>query len=319
METTIVICAKCGARNRIHAHSDGLRPLCGRCKTPLTNEATEVGGIPFRQYALSHPAVFILLALLGGTICGILITPFLLKKDFAPVAAQEARKTANVRSQYEQQFAARRKALEAEVAAIDSAGLRRLATEQYNRELAGRKSYDKRFALSPREKAQLQMRSLASDTTKSLYDAIRAVAMEASPKGADISVRESSQGIALHIDFDMSSVTAGEQGVQTKHHTKESLRREVIALISRETNDIFLFCKDLQLESIHVGCRHHVKVTDQYGATRNENTLLYKIRVQKNRIQELASNPFLDVYSTTKYIEVDEDNFEGIEITTTKL
>ena len=95
--------------------------------------------------------------------------------------------------------------------------------------------------------------------------------------------------------------------------------KEVISLISKVTNDIFQFCKDLELASIHVGCRHVVRTEYQYGATRDENTVLYKIRILKNRVQELTNNPFLDIYSTTRYFEVEEDNFENIEIITTKI
>ena len=112
----------------------------------------------------------------------------------------------------------------------------------------------------------------------------------------------------------MSSMTLGEYGTRTKHRTKDSLRKEVISLISRATNDIFEFCKDLDLSAIHVGCRHYVKTTSPYGTTRDENMILYKISIQKNRIPRVASNPFLDVYSTTKYFEVAEDNFADIEI-----
>lgn len=85
--------------------------------------------------------------------------------------------------------------------------LRRKALEQYKGELAGRKAYEKRFALSPREKTQLNMRNLASDSTKLFHDAISAVARKASPEGADISVRESFRGIALHIDLCSTPVT----------------------------------------------------------------------------------------------------------------
>jgi hypothetical protein len=320
METPIVQCVKCGTKNRIHSHSGRLRPVCGRCGANL---APDSGGSHIRtprQGGRSHPAVWVLLlALLGTTVYGIFVTPSLLKKDFTALTQEEADKTEDIRKQYERRLTSRRATLETEVSAIDATALRRSALAQYKQEFAGRKSYDKRFALSPREKAQLHMQALASDSTKSFHDAIRAVAQEASPKMADIGVRESSRGIALHIDFDMSSMTSGEHGTRTKHHTKESLRKEVNSLISRVTNDIFQFCKDFELASIHVGCRHVVRTKYQYGATRNENTMLYKIRIQKNRVQELTNNPFLDVYSTTRHFEVEEDNFENIEIITTKI
>jgi len=259
------------------------------------------------------------LALLGGTVYGISVTPALLRKDFSSVAREEEGKTQDLRMQQQQQLDARRVKLDAEVAAIDATALRRSAAEHYKSELAGRRSFDKRFALSPRERAQLHMQSLASDSTRSFHDAIRAVAREASPCGADINVRESSRGVALLIDFDMSSMTSGEHGTRTKHHTKESLRKEVVSLISRVTNDIFQFCKDLDLASIHVGCRHHVRTRYPYGGTRDENTVLYRIRIQKSRVGTLTNNPFLDVYSTTRHFEVDEDNFDNIEIITTQI
>lgn len=320
METAIVQCGKCGSKNRIHAHADGFRPVCGRCGTALPQQNTAPRTSTAKQGSRLHVAVSaLLLALLGGTAYGIYVTPSLLKKDFTDLLQDEARKTDDVRTQHEQKLAVRIAALDAEVAAIDSKALRNSAAEQYKGEIAGRKSFEKRFALSPRERAQLHMQALASDSTKSFHDAIRSVAREASPKGADIDVRESSRGVALHIDFDMSSMTSGEHGTSTKHHTKDSLRKEVMSLISRVTNDMFQFCKDLTLASIHVGCRHLVRTQYPHGATHDEITVLYKIRIQNNRVEELTNNPFLDLYSTTRHFEVEEDNFENIEIITRQL
>jgi hypothetical protein len=242
-----------------------------------------------------------------------------MRRDFSELALGETQRTEATRTQQEEDLAKRRAALDSEVAAIDAAELRRKAAQQYAQELEARKSYDKRFAISAREKAQLHMLNLASDSTKSFHDAIRAVAREASPRGSDISVQESSDGIALHIDFDMSSMTSGEYGTRTKHNTKESLREEVISLISRVTNDVFQFCRGIDLFSIHVGCRHQARTTYPDGTTRDENMTLYKIRIRKNSIPQLTSNPFLDVYSTTRYFEVDVDNFANIEIHTTRI
>ena len=320
METEIVTCSKCGANNRISPHSDSLRPVCGRCGTPLLQRPSHTSGKAVPQGGRLH-VIFsgLLLVLLGGTVYGISVTSSLLRRDFSSVARDEESKTQDLRKQQHHQLDARRVKLDAEVAAIDVAALRRSAAENYKGELAGRKSFDKRFALSPRERAQLHMQSLASDSTKSFHDAIRAVAREASPRGADINIDESSHGVALLIDFDMSSMTSGEHGTRTKHHTKESLRKEVVSLISRVTNDIFQFCKDLNVTSIHIGCRHFVRTQYQYGRTRDENIVLYRIRIQKSRLGELTNNPFLYVYSTTGHFEVDEDNFNNIEIITTQI
>jgi ribosomal protein S27AE len=320
METEILECSNCGARNRVGTHSAGLRPICGRCGTALNKRDEDSNERPSIHNGRSNLFVTVLLLILFGVACsGIAITPSLLRKDFSQIILEETQKTEAMKKRQEKDFTDKKAALENELSAINAMELRRKAMEQYNRELEERKAYDKRFAISPREKAQLQMLNLASDSTKSFHDAIRAVAREASPQGSDISIQESDKGIALHIDFDMSSMTSGESGTQTKHDTKDSLRKEVISLISRVTNDIFQFSKAIDLSSIHVGCRHHVRTTYPNGTTRDENTILYKIRIRKDRIPQLTSNPFLDVYSTTQYFEVDEDNFADIEIHTTRL
>ena len=320
METVIVECPKCGVRNRIGVHPDGLmRPICGRCGAGLYQHTQEQTGISRPKNAKFNAFVIVfLMALLVAVSYGIVVTPSLMYRDFSLLSNDEAQQTELLKKQYENELATIKASLENELAAIDAKALRQKATEHYTGILDARKSYDKRYALSPREKAQLRMRNLASDSAKSFHDAILAVAREASPDGANIRVHESARGIALHIDFDMSSMTLGEYGTRTKHHTKESLRKEVVALISRVTNDIFQFCRDLDLASIHVGCRHYVQTKNPYGATRDENMVLYKVRIRKERIPQLTSNPFLDIYSTAKYFEVDQDNFDGIEIITSR-
>lgn len=313
----IVECPTCAVKNRISAHSDKLKPICGRCGSALfhdNHEQTKV--FPPQKSTLNAFLTLFLIALSVAVIYGIVVAPTLMHKDFSLLIAAEAHKTELLKKRLEDELAARKSYLEKEIAGTDAQELQLKATQNYRGIFKARKSFDKRFALSFREKAQLRMNNLANDSTKSFHDAIRSVAREASPNGADVSIHESLKGISLHIDFDMSSMTSGEHGTRTKHHTKDSLRKEVISLISRLTNDIFQFCRGLDLSSIHVGCRHYVKTTYSNKATRDENVVLYKIKIQKNRVPNLKSNPFLDIYSTTKYFEVDEDNFDGIEIIT---
>lgn len=316
----IVECPKCAVKNRINKHHDGLQPICSRCGAVLFQENHEQSiDTTLQKSIFSTYLTFILITLIVAVVYGIIVTPNMMRKDFSLLIATEAQKSELLKEQHENELAAKKTSLEKELMGIDAQDLKQKATENYKVLLEARKSFDKRFALSPREKAQLRMRNLSSDSTKSFHDVIRSVAQEASPVGADIRVHESSKGIDLHIDFDMSSMTSGEHGTRTKHHTKDSLRKEVVSLISRVTNDIFQFCSGLNISSIYVGCRHYVTTSYPDGSTKEENIVLYKIRIQENQIPQLTNDPFLDIYSTTKYFKVDEDNFDEIEIKSTRL
>jgi len=308
----IIPCKECGAKNRIKLHSANLRPVCGRCGKSLS-----YGTRPSVLVNILWNSV--LLIALVGVVCGTIFTPSLLSKDFSELIAIEDSKTGELRKNEEKKLIDLESQLKAELAQIDPARLHDEAAAYYEAILDARESYDKRYALTPREKAQLRMREFASDSAKSYRDSIKAVALEASPKGSDIGVVESLQGMTLRIDFDMSSMTSGEHGTRTKHNTKDTLKKEVITLISRATNDLFQFCKDFDLQAIYVGCRHFVSTEYPDGSSRDENTILYKIRIRKEQMPELLNNPFLDVYSTTQYFEIEEDNFENIEIVITQI
>lgn len=258
-------------------------------------------------------SVSIVIVIVG--ICyAIAVTPKILTKDYSEIISKEEDKTASLKQEQEEELNKVEAELQEELSLVDAEKLRLEAVQNYKSIFDGRQSFNKRYALTPREKTQLRMRELASDSAKSYHQAISSVAQEASPKGADIRTTESLRGIALHIDFDMASMTSGELGSRTKHETKESLKKEVLSLISRVNNDVFQFCKDLELDTIHIGCRHHVDVNYPDGSKKVENTMLYKISIKKSEIQNLSNNPFLDIYSVTQYLKVEEDNFSEIEI-----
>jgi len=86
----------------------------------------------------------------------------------------------------------------------------------------------------------------------------------------------------------------------------------VIELISRVTNDSFQFCAGLDLNAIYVGCRHYVRDLD--GHNTDQKMILYKIRIRREQLPQLVSNPFLNSYSTTGHFEVEKDNFDEIQI-----
>ncbi len=202
-----------------------------------------------------------------------------------------------------------------EIQLIDPAQLRLKADEHYSKIWEERRNYESRYAITPREKVQLEMLSLSKDKTKSIKDIISGIASKAAPRNSTINVQALSSGYGLDIDFDMSEVSSGENGTSTKHQSVDSLRKDVVRLISNVTNDVYQFCQKLDLEYISVGCRHYVRQYNEYKSYSGEaNTILYKIRIEKKDLYELSNNPFLGTYSTTKYFKVAEDNFSNITL-----
>jgi len=316
----IIICNKCGAKNRIGPHPASLQPRCARCKTKLLL-SSEISEKKYRQpvtffnVICSTSIVFTIV----GVCYAMMVMPIIMAKDYSVIIGKEEDKTTSLKEEQNKQFIEVELQLQKELSEIDAEELRHKAFLSYESILNARRSFDRRYALTPREKSQLRMREIAGDSTKSYDQAVIAVAKETSPKGSDVKVSRTLRGTVLHIDFDMASMTSGEQGTRTKHHTKESFKKEVVSLISKVTNDVFQFCKDLDLDTIHVGCRHHVEVSNPNGSNIVENMMLYKISVEKSKAQNLSNNPFLDIYSTTQYLKVEDDNFSEIEITTERL
>jgi len=204
---------------------------------------------------------------------------------------------------------------DSEIKKIDMVALKTQATEHYEKIWEDRKSYNSKYAVTPREKAQLEMLALSKDKTKSIEDIIRGIAIKAAPDNSTVNVISSTSGFSLDIDFDMSELSSGEEGVTTKHDSIDSLKKEVIRLVSKVTNDVFEFCQNMGLKSISIGCRHYVR---QYDDRKNYigdiNDILYKISLNKKELGELKDNPFLEIYLTTKYFIVEIDDFPNLSL-----
>lgn len=208
-----------------------------------------------------------------------------------------------------------------EIAKLDIDELGKKAEAHYDKIWQERINLDSKYAITPREKAQLEMLALSKDRTKKIEDIIKVVALKAAPRNSTVNVYTSTKGYNLDIDFDMSELSSGEDGTKTKHETIDSLKQNVIRLISKVTSDVYQFSQSLDLESIAIGCRHFVNQYDvDYGTSLGEqNIVLYKIRLDKKDLGELKNNPFLDIYSTTKYFKVEEDDFPNLKIEVSQL
>ncbi len=168
------------------------------------------------------------------------------------------------------------------------------------------------------------MFAISKDRTKTIEQIIRDIAIKAAPPNSTVNVSQTENGIMLDIDFDMSELTAGEEGSRTKHDTVSSLQKEVVKLISRVTNDVYRFCRDLDLKTIAIGCRHYVN-SYNLGESfllgnylRTINQVLYKVRLNEEDIKELSANPFLDIYSTTQYFTIEHNEFPNLTISREK-
>ncbi len=205
-----------------------------------------------------------------------------------------------------------------QLSTIDIDTLRKAAAGYYAKEWEERNNFNARYALSPREKSQLKMRALARDRTTRVEDIVKEIAALAAPQGSSIQVSSTARGMRLDIDFQMSAVTHGEQGTRTKHETVESLKNEVRKLISRVTHDVYAHCQVIDLESIHIGCKHLVTVTDEKGRSKDENIVLYKIHIARSDIGEMKRDPWLDTASIAQYFVVELDDFPNLTISVTR-
>jgi len=206
-----------------------------------------------------------------------------------------------------------------EIKKIDVVVLKTQAAEHYKKIWEERKSYSSKYAITPREKAQLEMLALSKDKTKSIEDIIRGIAIKAAPDNSTVNVLSSASGYSLDIDFDMSELSSGEIGTKTKHDSIDSLKKDVIRLVSKVTNDIFEYCQNLDLDFISVGCRHYVRqYDDRNNYIGDINEILYKICLSKKDLGELKDNPFLEIYLTTKYFKVEVDEFPNLSLEITE-
>lgn len=244
--------------------------------------------------------------------------PFMLKPKF-DIAHNRIEKTVKSKiSKIESDFSVEIRILKEDcarqLAAVDVRKLTKESNEHYAQIMEERKSYNRKYAITPREKIQLEMLTLANDSAKTLGDMVESVARKTAPKNSEIRANTIASGIVLDIDFDMSQLTSGEEGTRTKHKTIDSLRKEVIRLISQVTTDVYEFCRDIDIDRISIGCKHFVNQEYALEQSQVENKIIYKVSLVRKDIKQLEHNPFLDTYSVSKDFKVEIDEFPNLTI-----
>lgn len=260
--------------------------------------------------------------LLTSIVVADVVVPFILIAKLRPAIVEVKNKTqdnykrkiAEIKGNFSKEIATLNNVYTQELMKVDKDKLKEEAISCYAKIWEERKNHNRKYALTPREKARLEMLTLARDRTEPIEKIIRSIARKAAPTNSEITTYTTSTGIRLDINFDMSELTSGEEGTRTKHSNINSLKKETIRLISKVTNDVYEFCQDLDLETIAIGCKHFVNSEDEYGSSVKKNIILYKIRLDRKNIKELEHNPFLDIYSTTKYFKVEKDDFPNLSI-----
>jgi len=309
----VIACKQCGQKLRVPVlENKKLRITCSKCKHDFSFDC--------KRYKQSKK---ILASAIYGILVFILVLDIAAPIYFYPKVSSFDLKLQNKhdveikqrQSKFSKEIEGLKDQNAATVRSINPADLRIRADEHYAKIWDERGNYIGKYAITPREKAQLEMLALSKDKTKGIEDIIKGIASKSAPRNSEIDVHVRGDKYGLSIDFDMSELSSGEEGTRTKHRSIDSLKKDVIRLISKVTNDVYQFCQNLDLDSISIGCKHYVKQYDEYKIYKGEaNSLLYKIRVDKKDLVELKNNPFLDTYSTTKYFKVEEDNFPNIEI-----
>ncbi|MBU4349184.1 hypothetical protein KJ599_02555 [bacterium] len=311
----VLSCPECGKKLRLPVYEDKkLRVTCPnpKCKKEFSFDYKKYRA---RKKFILLFTIIVCLIILAADI----ITPvFLLDKRNIFIT--------KVQNEYESQFKKMqdeftkenisiKESYDNEIKKIDVVVLKTQAAEHYKKIWEERKSYSSKYAITSREKAQLEMLALSKDKTKSIEDVIRGIAIKAAPNHSTVNVLSSASGYSLDIDFDMSELSSGEEGTRTKHDSIDSLKKEIIRLVSKVTNDVFEFCQNMGLKSISIGCRHYVRQYDESSTYIDDiNEILYKISLNKKDLGELKDNPFLETYLTTKYFKVEIDEFPNLSL-----
>jgi len=311
----VVPCPECRQKLRLPVYED--KKLRVTCSNP---KCKKVFSFDCKKYRTRQKLI-----LLGTTIaCFIVLAAVII----GPVFLLDRRNVfiTEVKNEYESQFKkiqdgftnekiSLKENYDNEIKKTDVVVLKTQAAEHYEKIWEDRKSYSGKYAITPRERAQLEMLTLSKDKTKSIEDIIRGIAIRAAPDNSTVNILSSGSGYSLDIDFDMAELSSGEKGTRTKHDSIDSLKKEVIRLVSKVTNDVFEFCQNMDLESISIGCRHYVRQYNEENIHIGDiNLIIYKICLDKKDLGELKDNPFLDIYFTTKYFTVEIDDFPNLEI-----
>jgi len=187
------------------------------------------------------------------------------------------------------------------------------ARQAHEQEWKRRSEYDPSFARTAREKTILQISALARDKELPAIDILRRVAILAAPKLATVEVVPTGSGYRLLITFDMSVMTSGEEGALTKHLTIDSLKEEVVEIISRVSKDMYDHCGHKGIGRIAVACTHGVMNDDLTGGG-TETKTIYQCAISGSDAKKVPDWRSVPIHKVAGLLQVEHNEFPDLRI-----
>ena len=114
-------------------------------------------------------------------------------------------------------------------------------------------------------------------------------------------------------------MTSGEEGSRTKHHTIDSLKREVIEIISRVSKDMYDHCGQKGIGSIAAACTHGVRQTQfglPFGGTTVTKTI-YQCSITGSDAKKIPDWRGVPLHKVEDMLAVEHNEFPYLRIVTT--
>ncbi|MDD4202202.1 MAG: hypothetical protein PHQ52_01915 [Candidatus Omnitrophica bacterium] len=313
-QKVIISCPNCKQKLRVPLFKKQKICLeCSRCQITFKFDGYKYR---IRQRIVSMGIIVLIVLLL---VADLFLPYFFIKKK--SVEIKKIRQTyvlevEKKQEQYSKELVDIEKGYKEKLDKVNAGELKIQATNYYRNIWEERSNYNSRYAITPREKAQLEMVALSKEKNRSIEEIVESIAIKASPKNSEIRAYTTKGGVNLDLNFDMAEMTTGEKGTRTKHESLQSLKKEAIRLIAKVTTDLYEICRGLELNKIVVGCKHFVSVDQEYGPPVKRDTIIYQISLKEKDIKSLEHNPFLDIYAIKKYFNIEKDEFPNLRLET---
>lgn len=193
----------------------------------------------------------------------------------------------------------------------------RIAQQFHKDEWSERNNKNPIYAQSKREKAIIEVAEISSDEKFSDVDVLEKVAKMIAPNKAKVKLIKMKGGYKIDLSFDMAEVTTGEHGARTKHHTIESLKREVVDIVSWVMKDMFEHCKSRSLSAVQVACQHGVKQSS-FGSSTGPVKMqdIYKVKMGKKEARKIYDWKVVPAYQIAEAWTTVKNEFPKLRILT---